>query len=106
MSEQNTNLENEFAPDLMTLVDDEGIEHEFEIADSMEFEGEQYVALIPVYENASDSLEDAAELVILKAVSEDGEEFLEAIEDEELFDKIGAMFMERLQAEYEFEDEE
>lgn len=106
MSEQNIQNENEFAPDLMTLVDDDGIEHEFEIADSMEFEGNEYVALIPVYENAAEQVDDSAELVVLKVVTEDGEEFLEAIEDEELFDKIGALFMARLEEEYDFEDEE
>ena len=28
----------EFAPDIITLIDDEGVEQEFEIVDSMEFE--------------------------------------------------------------------
>ena len=106
MSEQDIMHENEFAADLMTLVDDEGIEHQFEIADTMEFEGEEYVALIPIFEDAAESLDDAAELVILRSVTDNGEEFLEAIEDEELFNKIGEMFVERLQEEYDFEDEE
>ena len=42
------------------------------------------------------------ELVILKSVFDGDEEFLEAIEDEAEFDEIAAIFMERLQDDYEF----
>ena len=31
--------DNEYGPDLLTLVDDEGQEHEFEIVDSIEHNG-------------------------------------------------------------------
>lgn len=108
MKEHDITSENDFETDIMTLVDDEGIEHEFEIADTLELDGENYVALIPIFKNVEDSLEDPAELVILKIVAGEGEgeEFLEAIEDEDEFEKIGAIFVERLESEYEFEDAE
>lgn len=90
---------------VITLVDEEGVEHEFEIADMLEENGSQYLALIPVLEEAEDILSDPGELVILKVVAEGVEEFLEAIEDEEEFNKISAAFMERLDDDYDFIEE-
>ena len=90
--------------DLITLMDDDGTEHEFEVLDSAEFEGREYMALVPVYDKPEELLDDTGELVILRIVEEDGEEFLEAIEDDEEFEKVGDFFTERLSDEYEFEN--
>ncbi len=90
--------------EILTLVDDEGVEHEFELVDSEEIEGVRYVALVPVFEDGEELLEDSGELVVLRVVEEDGEEFLEAIEDEAEFDRIGEFFMERLADTFEFEE--
>ena len=70
--------DNEYGPDLLTLVDDEGQEHEFEIVDSIEHNGGQYVALVANYDDPDESLQDDGELVILKSI------FMERLED--LFD--------------------
>ncbi len=96
--------EMEFGPDLMTLLDEEGNEHEFEVADTLEDNDERYMALIPVFDDAEELLEDDGELVILKVVQEDEEEFLEAIEDEEEFNRVSAIFMERLQDDYDIHE--
>ena len=93
--------------DIITLVDEDGVEHEFEIADIMEVDGTHYMALIPVIDNADEFLEDPGELVVLKVVADGAEEYLEAIEDEEEFNRISAEFIKRLDEEYDFvEDEE
>jgi len=91
--------------DLITLVDDDGQEHEFEIIDSVEQpDGSEYVALVPVFGDEEDA-EDSGELIILKVVEEEGgEEVLEAIEDDEEFDRIGVVFKERLKDAFDFED--
>ena len=94
----------EMGPDIMTLLDEDGAEHSFEILDSAEFEGKNYMALVPVPEQPEDVLEDTGELVILRMGEEDGEEFLEAIEDETEFDKVGAFFIDRLSDTFDFED--
>ena len=88
MADQNT----EFGPNLISLMDEEGNEHEFEFVDSLELEGSEYVALIPVYDNPADSLEDDGELVVLKVMEENGEEYLEAIEDEDEFDEVAPSY--------------
>ena len=87
-------------------MDDEGQEHEFEIVDSIEHNGGQYVALVANYDDPDESLQDDGELVILKSVMDDGEEFLEAIEDEAEFDEIAAIFMERLEDLFDFTEED
>ena len=96
----------ETGADLLTLVDEEGIEHEFEVVDSAEVDGERYMAMIPVFDDPQDALDDSGELVILKVVVDGDEEFLEAIEDEDEFDRVGDFFMDRLSDEFDFTDAE
>lgn len=96
----------EFGADLLTLIDDDGVEHEFEVADTMEVGDQRYMALIPVLP-ADDSLEDAGELLVLKVVEdESGEEFMEPIEDEAEFTRIADEFMARLEDTFDFVDDE
>ena len=97
----------DFGDDLLTLVDDDGQEHDFQIVDTMEHDDDRYVALVATYDDPDAELQDDGELVILKSVYEGDEEFLEAIEDEAEFDEIAAIFMERLEDQFDFtEDEE
>uniref|UniRef100_UPI0037DBF1C6 DUF1292 domain-containing protein n=1 Tax=Methanomethylophilus alvi TaxID=1291540 RepID=UPI0037DBF1C6 len=64
------------------------------------------MALSPVFDNPQDSLDDSGELVILKVVTVDGEEFLETIDDEDEMDEIADIFMERLEEDYDVLDED
>ncbi len=94
----------EMGVDILTLVDDDGNEHEFEVADTLEQDGKRYMALVPIFDGAEDLLHDDGELVVLQVVDKDGEEFLEAIADEAEFDKIAEIFMNNLQDDYDFVD--
>lgn len=87
--------------DILTLVDEDGVEHEFEVADTLENEDKNYIALIPIL---ADEEDDEGELVVLRVITDEetGEEFLEPIEDEEEFEAIGDLFMERLKEEFDF----
>lgn len=96
----------EYEADLITLVDEDGKEHEFEIVDDLEQNGNHYVALVAAYDDPEEELQDDGELVILKSVMDGDEEFLEAIEDEAEFDEIAAIFMERLQDSFDFTEDE
>ena len=95
--------EMDFGNDVLTLVDEDGQEHEFEIVDTLDLDDESYMALVPVVQG-EDLLEDSGELVVLKVVTSEGEEFLEPIEDEQEFDKVAAIFMERMGDLYDFEE--
>lgn len=94
----------EFVTDLITLLDDEGTEHEFELVDTLELNDERYVALVASEDDENEDAEDDGELVILKSVLDGDEEFLEAIEDEAEFDEVAAIFMERLENDFDFTD--
>ncbi len=107
MSKQNNNpAENEdYGNDFVTLVDENGKETEFEIVDSLVTENNEYFALIPT-ETPENLASDDGELVILKVVEEDGEEFLEPIEDDEEFEEISEIFIDRLEELYDFDEQE
>lgn len=92
---------NEMTPDLYTLVDEEGSEQTFELLDAMEENGEKYYALVPYYENPEDLANDNGELVILKAVMEGDEEILASIDDDDEFNRIGEIFLKRLDEMFE-----
>ena len=98
--------EMEMSVDIITLTDEEGAEHTFELVDSLEKDGENYVALITASGDADEVLEDDGNLVIMKIIEEGGEEILEIIEDDEEFETISEIFMERLSDLYEFEEED
>ena len=44
----------DYGADILTLVDDDGVEHQFEVADTMDYEDHQYMALVPVFDEAED----------------------------------------------------
>lgn len=95
----------DFGNDFITLVDEEGKEREFEIVDSLVTENNEYFALIPT-ETPDNLASDDGELFILKVVEENGEEFLEPIEDDEEYEEIAEIFMDRLEELYDFDEQE
>ena len=92
----------EYGPNLLSLTDEDGQEHEFEILDELDEGDNHYVALVPCSEEDDD--DEDGQLIVLKSEEEDGEEFLAYIEDEDEFNKIAAIFVERLSEEYDIED--
>lgn len=93
----------DYGADLMTIIDDEGNKHQFELLDAIETDDGRYVALLPVYDKPEDSVQDDGELVILEVTEEDGEELLVTIEDDDVFNEIAEIFEERLSEYYEIE---
>lgn len=91
--------------DLITLCDEEGDEHEFELADEYEEGDEQYVALIPSVQSPEEMLAEDGQLVIMKlGTDEDGEVYYSLIEDDDEFYHISEIFEQRLAELYDFED--
>ena len=100
-------MDNEYNPDIVSVVDEEGKEHVFEELDRIETDKGRYVALLPMYDDPQEMLEDNGELIILKVEEDDdGETYLCPIEDEEEFNEVGEAFEERLSDMFDFEDEE
>lgn len=96
----------DFGNDIVSVVDENGEQHTFEELDRIETDEGRFIALLPVYSEAEEILDDDGELIILSVVEdEDGEIYLEPIEDEKLFNKIGGIFEERLADYFEFDEE-
>ena len=94
-----------YEPDLLILSDEDGNEQEFEIIDSLEIGDDFYYALVPVTDENSLTSDDG-DLVILKVVTEDtGEEILATIDDDEEYDKVAALFADKLSEFYEIDGE-
>ena len=89
-----------FGDDIITITDEDGVEYVLEVLAVLEMDGTDYYALVPA---ESDDDEDL-EVSILKAVDENGEEILCAIEDEDELERIYAVMMEEIFKEDEEEE--
>jgi uncharacterized protein YrzB (UPF0473 family) len=87
-----------YGSDFITIVDEDGTEYELEVLTSLEFNGAEYLAVIPAGAEDGEDLE----VSILKNVEEDGETILCAIEDEDELQAVYDLIMDSL---YEEEDE-
>ncbi len=88
--------EQEYNPNLITVQDDDGVEHVFEELDRIETDEGRYVAMLPTYDSEEEMLESDSELIILKVIEEGEETFLAPIEDDAEFDEIADIFEDRL----------
>ena len=86
-----------YGDDIITITDEDGVEYVLEVLATLEVDGSQYYALVP----ASNEEDEDLEVSILKAVEENGEEILCAIEDEDELERVYNIMMDEL-----FEDEE
>jgi uncharacterized protein YrzB (UPF0473 family) len=88
---------------MITLLDEEGQEHDFELINILEVDQNEYAVLLPPEDDTED---DAVEAIVLKRTEdEEGNEILVDIEDEEEWEKVAAAW-EELMANAEFDDEE
>nr|WP_242985603.1 MULTISPECIES: DUF1292 domain-containing protein [unclassified Ruminococcus] len=73
-------MANEYTPDLITLIGDDGKEIEFEILDIIENDEGKFYVLYPFFENPEDAVNDSGEYYIFEVTEIDGEEELAEIE--------------------------
>ncbi|MBQ1284151.1 MAG: DUF1292 domain-containing protein [Clostridia bacterium] len=97
--------EDNFEPDLISLTDDEGKEYQFEILDQIEYNDEHYLALMPKYDDPKEMLDSDGELVVLKVIVEGDEELFEEIEDDEEYEDVAGIFIDRLQDLFDITEE-
>ena len=83
---------------ILTLTDENGQEVDFEYMDCIEYQGKEYLVLMPADEEAS-------EIVILEVepVDEENENYL-AVEDEATLEAVFAIFKDKYKDILEFED--
>lgn len=98
-------MNEEFGPDIVSVTDEDGVEHIFEELDRIETDnGNRYVALLPVIDDEEEILDSDGDVFILKVIEENGETFLVQIDDEKEFNEIGNIFEDRLIEKYESEE--
>ena len=96
------NLENipqeEEEVSVLTLTDENGVDIDFEYLDCIDYEGKEYLVLMPVEA-------EEAEIVILEIqpVDEENENYI-AVEDEAVLDAVYAIFKDRFKDILTFED--
>ena len=95
----------EAAPDLLTLEDEDGKEVTFEVIDATEVNGTRYLAVIP-YQEDPESLQEDAELILMRIGTDDEGEYLDIVDDDEELITVGKVFEERLRAMYDIDDSE
>lgn len=78
---------------IIELEDEEGNITRFEFVDRAEMDGVVYYALIPAdYDENDDS---AAEFVVLKEQMTDGDAMLATVDDDDEYNRVGEMFLQR-----------
>ena len=91
-----TNLPEEEETSILTLTDENGQDVDFEYLDCIEYQGTEYLVLMPEGED---------EIVIMEVepVDEENENYL-AVEDEAVLDAVYGMFKEKYKDILTFED--
>ena len=91
-----TNLPEEEETSILTLTDENGQDVDFEYLDCIEYQGTEYLVLMPEGED---------EIVIMEVepVDEENENYL-ALEDEAVLDAVYAIFKEKFKDILTFED--
>jgi len=91
----------EYGPDFVSLTDEDGNEFELEHVDTIEYQGQIYMAFFPAAtggahtEEADDGgEEDDTGLIILKVIQVDGEEQLSSLDSDEELEEVYNQFME------------
>lgn len=95
---ENENLLPEEESSTITLTDENGQDVTFDYLDCLEYEGKEYMVLMPAED-------DSNEVVILEVepVDEENENYL-AVEDEEILDAVYGIFKEKYKDVLTFEE--
>lgn len=98
--DENENMEE--VDNIIVLNDENGQEVPFEFLDIIEYEGEEYVVLLPADDEESD------EVVILKIedTESENEESYVSVDDEATLNMVFAIFKDKFKDEFNFIDEE
>ena len=96
MSEDvNNNLDQEEVNNIVSMTDEDG--------NDVEFDGEEYVVLLPTEEDDSDEDGEVVILKLEKTDSEDEESYV-SVEDEAVLNRVFEIFKEKFKDEFTFTD--
>ena len=93
-------MEENLSADIVTLIDDEGIEREFEVLDFIENSKGRFYALITTFDLPDENLNKEETYFIFQLIEENNEEQLIEVYDDELLDELSEEFEKRLESNY------
>ena len=96
----------EYEADILSLVDEEGEEHTFEVLDAADVGDAHYLAVVPYAEDPTEQLMEDAELLIFRVGEEDGEEVLDFVDDKDELEAVSRVFADRLAELYDIDVED
>lgn len=92
-----------YEPDLISVTDDDGNEIVFELLERYGTDDDVYVAITEYHDEAEEIVEADNEVIILKVLEENGEEYLAEIEDEMEFEQVSDILMAMVEKKYDVE---
>lgn len=100
MDENNEELDN-----IVTLKDEDGNDVKFEFLDLIDYEGEEYVVLLPAEEAEDAEPEEVVILQLEKGADENSdEETYVSVDDENVLNAVFEIFKEKFKDEFNFVD--
>ena len=95
---ENNEILQEEEVELLTLTDENGEDVEFEYLDSIDYEGKEYIVLLPADENDNEVL-----ILEVEPVDEENENYI-SVKDEAVLEAVYAIFKDRFKDILTFED--
>jgi uncharacterized protein YrzB (UPF0473 family) len=87
-------MNEEFGSDFIVITDEDGNDYELEHIDTIEIDDTFYMAFLPA---DMDEEDDDFGMIILKTITENGEDTLATVDDDALLEDIYSRFMERME---------
>ena len=95
---ENEELLQEEEASTLTLTDENGVDTEFEYLDCIEYDGKEYLLLLPL-----DDEESGIVILEIEPVDEENENYL-AVDDTKILDAVYSIFKDRYKDVLQFED--
>lgn len=95
---ENENLLPEEEISILSLTDEDGNEIELELIDSIDHQGKEYLVLLPLEEESSETI------ILEVEPNDDGTESFLSVSDEDVLNAVFAIFKERFADFFTFED--
>ena len=92
-------MSEDYGSDFITIIDDDGQEFELEVLDTIDYNGETYMAFLPADMDENDP--DYGMIILRVVQDENGDDLYESIDDEDQLQDVYEHFMVLL-----FDDEE
>ncbi len=92
-----------YEPDILSVSDEDGNEILFELLERYETDDNVYVAITRYYETDEEIVDGDYEVVILKVINDNDNEYLAEIEDEMEYERVSDILMQMVEEKFDVE---